>query len=239
MNALLVAFSPSLLIAADSTAAIQSSWLQLVNISLDGWAIQVKVGPIIYAVAILAAVAIVVLKRKALASVWRQFEVVEAEASVFGLPKFTVRANRENVRIAYEAWIELVTRKAGLPFDEEHDTIVEVYNSWHELFGKLRCLAKTVPAYRLAVCPDTRRLVEVMVDVLNKGLRPHLTKWQARFRRWYKKQASDRPDTAPQAIQREYPEYAALVADLKEVNGGLVIYANWLRQIAAGEKPAA
>ena len=75
-----------------------------------------------------------------------------------------------------------------------------------------------------------------MVTVLNRGLRPHLTKWQARFRRWYE-QAVDDPankDKTPQEIQREYPHYQDLVANLKECNSEFVEYAYWLRAIAEG-----
>ncbi len=216
-----------------------SVWKQFIGIGLDGWAIQIKIGPVIYILAVLAVLFLIWWNRRTLPTLFRQFEMVEAETTIFGLPKFTVRANRENVRIAYEAWIELITRKAGLPFDEEHDTIVEVYNSWYELFSKLRSLAKTVPAHRLATCPDSQRLVEIMVEVLNVGIRPHLTKWQAKFRRWYDKRASDEPDKAPQAIQREYPDYEALIADLKQVNQGIVVYTNWLRKVAGGEKLSA
>ena len=131
MNSPLTCLRRSVLFAADPAAGTPSAWTQLINISFDGWAIHVKIGPIVYVLAFLAVIAILLLKRQALSALLRRFEVVEAEASVFGLPRFTVRANHENVRIAYEAWIELVTRKAGLPFDEEHDTIVEIYNSWH------------------------------------------------------------------------------------------------------------
>ncbi len=123
-----------------------------------------------------------------------------------------------------------------MPFDDEYDTIVEIYDSWHELFGTLRELTKTVPAHRLATCPDTRRLVQIMLQVLNKGLRPHLTKWQAKFRRWYEQESEKNPGDAPQEIQKRYPEYGSLVADLKEVNNGVVTYANWLRYLANGEK---
>lgn len=235
MIALYNALGQLVLAAVDPPGATLSTWKQLINVSFDGWAIQFKIGPLVYLVAGIAAIVILFLKRRSLAALWGQYEVIQAEATIFGLPKLTVRANRENVRIAYEAWIELVTRKAGLPFDEENDTIVEIYNSWHDLFGKLRCLAKSVPAHRLATCPDTRQLVETMVGVLNVGLRPHLTRWQAKFRRWYDKHASDAPDKAPQAIQKEYPEYAALVADLKEVNQGIIVYANWLKRIAGGK----
>jgi len=223
-------------LSANASPDATSVWKQFLNIGLDGLAIQIKIGPVISLLAILVVLFLLWWNRRKLPTLFRQFEMIEAETTIFGLPKFTVRANRENVRIAYEAWIELITRKAGLPFDEEHDTIVEVYNSWYELFGKLRSLAKTVPAHRLATCPDTQRLVEIMVEVLNVGIRPHLTKWQAKFRRWYDKRASDEPDKAPQTIQREYPDYAVLIAELKQVNQGIVVYTHWLRRVAGGER---
>jgi hypothetical protein len=217
---------------------ITSVWKQFFSIGLDGWAISIHIGPILYILIFVGLLVLLWWNRRKFPTLFRQFELIEAEATIFGLPKFTVRANRENVRIAYEAWIELITRKAGLPFDEENDTIVDIYSSWYDLFGKLRCLAKTAPAHRLASCADTQKLVEIMVDVMNEGLRPHLTQWQAKFRRWYDNYALENPGKAPQALQKDFSDYSALVADLKKVNKGIVIYTNWLHEIArCDERP--
>jgi hypothetical protein len=46
----------------------------------------------------------------------------------------------ETRRIAHQAWVEIKSRKVGLPFEEGLDVIVEVYNSWYQLFGVLRDL---------------------------------------------------------------------------------------------------
>jgi hypothetical protein len=218
------------------SAPEEAVWTKLLGISVDGWALKIEVGPIVYSLLFAAFVVWIWWNRHTIGGLLRQMEFVEAEASVFGLPKFKVRANRENSRIAYEAWVELVTRKAGLPFEEEHDTIVEVYSSWYELFGRLRLLLKTVPAYRLRGCPDTRDLVQIMIGVLNKGLRPHLTRWQAKFRRWYEEEAKKDLSKAPQEIQRGYPQYTELVNDLRQVNEQIMLYAEWLRRVAEGGK---
>ncbi|MBS0189087.1 MAG: hypothetical protein JSS51_13555 [Planctomycetes bacterium] len=77
---------------------------------------------------------------------WKRgrWDWVEAELTIANLGKVKVRPDHENVRIAYQAWVELTTRKAALPFDEEHDVIAEVYASWYTLFGTIRELIKSV-----------------------------------------------------------------------------------------------
>jgi hypothetical protein len=76
-----------------------------------------------------------------------------------------------------------------------------------------------------------------MIEVLNRGLRPHLTRCQTRFRSWYK-QAEAGPENKgmpPQAIQRRYPEYEQLKRDLQEVQPGMVQYIEFLSKVARGE----
>ena len=72
-----------------------------------------------------------------------------------------------------------------------------------------------------------------MVDTLNKGLRPHLTLWQAKFNKWYKSELEKEENkaVAPQVIQRNFPEYNVLMSDLLLINGQLVEYTNELKKI--------
>ena len=58
---------------------------------------------------------------------------------------FKVKRNTENLFIANRIYLELVTRKAALPFDEDNDVIVEVYDSWYTLFSTIREEIKNVP----------------------------------------------------------------------------------------------
>lgn len=174
---------------------------------------------------------------------WRLFssrekwDVVSAELSFANIGKVEIRPNHESVQIAHRAWVELATRKAGVPFDTEYDVVVEVYDSWYELFGRLRALARDCPAAKLRSDGDTRKLVFTLTSVLNHGMRPHLTRWQASFRRWYNAAIeSASPDRSPQEVQREYPNYDELVSDLKEVQSGLQAYMRLLKQISTGQK---
>lgn len=212
-------------------------WGRVVELNLDGGGLVLHLGPLVVAVLALAvAIAFVPSIRRLLKAASR-FDVVEAELQLANLGRIKIKPNLENIQIAHEAWVELTTRKAALPFEEDHDVIVEVYDSYYQLFSRLRDLTKSIPAHKLRQCSDTRKLVLVMVAVLNHALRPHLTRWQARFRRWYDnalKEDSNR-GKSPQEIQRGFPEYSLLVSDLKALQINVVKYSEFLREIAHGK----
>lgn len=148
--------------------------------------------------------------------------------------EWEVCPDHDTRRVAHQAWVEIKSRKVGLPFDEDHDVVVEVYDSWYALFGVLRDLAKSIPPDRLEDCEETRKVVEVLMRSLNDGLRPHLTRWQAKFRRWYEAECkkTETDELTPQEIQQRYPAFADLVADLKKVNRDFVDFADSLGKIA-------
>ncbi len=117
-----------------------------------------------------------------------------------------------------------------MPFDLENDVIVEVYNSWYVLFGEIRNLVKEIPAGQIKD-ENTQKLVNLLVDSLNKGLRPHLTKWQAKFRKWYDNEVKKHDDKTPQEIQKMYPLHNDLIHDLLVINQQMVAYTVELKKI--------
>ena len=137
--------------------------------------------------------------------------------------------NQKDQEIAYKLWVELSTRKIGIMFDKDHDVITEVYNSWYEFFKIARELLKDVPVSRL---PYSNDLIELTEKVLNKGLRPHLTTWQAKYRRWYERESSANTKDTPQEMQSKYPEYDKLVEDLIDTNKRMIAYKEVMRNIA-------
>ncbi len=155
---------------------------------------------------------------------WRRFEIDQAQFGL-GNQKLTLRPNVTDRQIAYKIWVELSTRKIGLPVDLDDDVISEIYDSWYNFFSVTRELIKDVPVSRFRR-RDTEQIIRLSIEVLNTGLRPHLTKWQARFRRWYEKalEQEDRADASPQDVQKEFPDYEALKEDLETVNERLIRY---------------
>jgi len=198
----------------------------------DQWGLDIFVSPILWVVLVLILLLAWGIRRHFLKRKW---EPVEVNIPIGNIGTVTIRPNHEIVRIAHQAWTELITRKAGLMFDEEHDVITEVYNSWYELFREFRNLTKSIPAEKIREYEDARRLVDILIRALNDGLRPHLTQWQAKFRRWYETEAEKHQDKTPQEIQRLYPEFDLLVEDLKRVNQQMVEFTEALRNIGHGK----
>ena len=119
----------------------------------------------------------------------------DMEVEISGAPKVKVKVerNNENLFIANRIYIELTTRKAAIPFDEDNDVIAEVYDSWYKLFGIIREEIKSVPGRYLKDHDPTSALIGLTTRILNEGLRPHLTQYQARFRKWYEEEKA-RPE---------------------------------------------
>jgi hypothetical protein len=162
--------------------------------------------------------------------------VIEMSIPLGGLGSVSIKADDTVSQIAYTAWTELITRKAGLQIDLENDIFTEVYNSWYQLFGNTRELIKTVPASQLKK-KNTKVLVNLLVDALNKGLRPHLTKWQGRYRKWYENELTKdvNRDKTPQEIQKMYPRYQELTEDLVIINQQMITYTNELKRLVKFE----
>ena len=160
------------------------------------------------------------------------FEIDGAELG-FGDHKISFEPNDTDRQIAYSIWVELSTRKIGLPIDVEDDVIAEVYDSWYSFFGVTRELIKDIPVSKVRN-DSTGKIIELSIEVLNEGLRPHLTKWQARFRHWYEGQMEKKEDASPQELQKKFPDYDALCADLLTVNNRLIKYRLKLNELVRG-----
>lgn len=170
---------------------------------------------------------------------WRSFEIDETEFGI-GDQKVKLKPNSQDEQIAYRIWVELSTRKIGLPIDLEDDVIAEIYDSWYNFFSVTRELIKDIPVSKVKK-GSTQKIIRLSIEVLNHGLRPHLTKWQARFRRWYDHQLSDEGSlgAAPQEIQKEFPQYEELAKDMLELNDKLIRYRQRMYELVTGQKDKA
>ena len=205
--------------------------MDIFNISFDGGTkIIVSVNWIaIVILIVLVIVAAHVLKKVGLLIGRRSISVDQANIGI-GNSSVTLKFNKKDQEIAYKLWVELSTRKIGLPFDQENDVISEVYNSWYDFFKIARELLKEIPVSRL---PYSNDLIKLTEKVLNTGLRPHLTMWQAKFRKWYGDNINDNnKEKTPQQIQMMYPDYEELKKDLIETNTRMIEYKKLMERIA-------
>ena len=177
----------------------------------------------------------ILLVKRVLGRVWGQhFEIDNTEVGI-GSGKISFKPNFKDQQIGYSIWVELSTRKIGLPIDLSHDVISEIYDSWHDFFSVTRELIKDIPVNKVRAS-STQKIIRLSIDVLNEGLRPHLTKWQSRFRYWYKKELDKNGinDPDPQAIQARYPQFQELTKDLLIVNQKLVKYREKMQELVFG-----
>src|ERR1700727_2324870 len=163
-----------------------------------------------------------------------KYEVVRLNVLLGNGGSVELRPNNEDVQIAHRIWTELMTRKAAQPIDIEHDVIVEIYDSWYALFGRIRQLISDIPGHMLRKEKSTQDLVRIATQTLNNGLRPPLTQWQGRFRHWYANCPDAVKENCPQDCQRQFPQYDLLIEDIKRVNGQLIQYAQELEKIIHG-----
>jgi hypothetical protein len=210
---------------------MQSDLIRIVierNLNFD-----IHIDKIVIMILIILILCAMIFRRSLLPSL-RRMEINEAEFGI-GDQKITLRPNTTDLQIAYKIWIELCTRKIGLPIDLNHDVISEVYDSWYSFFSVTRDLIKELPVTRFKR-KDTAHIIRISIEVLNNGVRPHLTKWQARFRRWYEQALTNQDYLLidPQDIQKKFPRYDELVKDLLVVNGRLIQYKQKLNELLTG-----
>lgn len=149
--------------------------------------------------------------------------------------EYDITRNYQNVEIAHRIYIELITRKAAIDIEEGKDVIIEIYNSWYLLFQITRDELKSISGQLLRDNDTSNQLVKLLTEILNKGLRPHLTEYQAKFRKWYDEQLVVNKSMSPQDIQSQYKEIVPLMEGMKEVNKTLIEYSKQLKRIIDGE----
>ncbi|KFC64430.1 hypothetical protein FF80_03052 [Devosia sp. LC5] len=167
----------------------------------------------------------------------RRNELMEIDQTEIGIgeSKIVFRPNNTDRQVAYAIWVELSTRKIGLPIDLDDDVIIEIYDSWYNYFSVTRDMIKTIAVSKVRGA-STRAIVNLSIDVLNEGLRPHLTKWQARFRHWHEKELEKKDKSGvevvdPQLMQKKFPQYEELKKELLEINKKLIFYRGKMQAI--------
>jgi len=148
--------------------------------------------------------------------------------------EYEITRNYKNIEIAHRIYIELITRKTAIEIEEDKDVIVEVYNSWYSLFQITRDELKSIDGELIKDNNKSTQLVKLLTDILNKGLRPHLTEYQAKFRKWYNEQLENGNSLSPQEIQTNYDYIIPLMASMKQVNINLMDYSKQLKKIIDG-----
>jgi len=207
--------------------------MDLIKLSYESASgLGVTIHPIIIILAITAPIAWLLIKWKYLDHRYSEFEINEVEIGV-GSNKIKIKPNDQDLQIAYQLWVELSTRKIGLKIDKDHDVVTELYNSWYDFFKIARELMKSIPVKKVRSNNSTKEIIDLSFKILNDALRPHLTMWQARFRKWYELESKKEKNISltPQEVQKAFPEYKELEGDILRVNNILISYKEVLEKL--------
>lgn len=201
--------------------------MDIFNIHIDNnWNLVIEISLWLIGVLVLLIILYLFISRRLL-----RYNLVKVDIKLGNVGVAEFRPNKNDLQVAHKIWTELVTRKAAIPIDEQNDVIEEIYESWYALFKKIREFISEIPADLIRKNKSTKEIVRIATKTLNEGLRPHLTRWQARFRTWSTAKKDKLMEMTPQEFQKEYPQFKDLIDDLKKVNAQLIQYSQELKKI--------
>jgi hypothetical protein len=145
----------------------------------------------------------------------------------FGIGAFEWEADPTESRAAWELYVELVTRIAVQSLEtDQHGLLREALNSLYSLFAITRdVLRKAGPD--VGVTHDS--VGGVAIAVLNRGLRPFMSKWHPLLQAW---EAQRPPEMSAYEHEQRWSRSSEMRAELSTLRGELEIYAQALAIIA-------
>ena len=147
----------------------------------------------------------------------------------FGLGSVEWEVEQTQRRAAWSLYVELVTRIAVEPLEADEGLVREVLNSLYSLFGTTREILKEAGA---DVGASIDSVGGIAIAVLNRGLRPFLSKWHPRLQAW----EAQRPSAlSPKEHEQKWSEEGKLRDELEKLRQDLEQYANVLAVIAGVE----
>lgn len=147
----------------------------------------------------------------------------------FGLGAAEWEADPTARKAAWSLYVELVTRISVQPLGEEEGILREVLSSLYSMFDITREILREAG-------PDVGASHDsvggIAIAVLNRGLRPFITKWHTRLEAW----EVQRPDGVnPREHEYQWSEEPELRGELENLRQELNKYAQALAKIAGVE----
>jgi hypothetical protein len=129
-------------------------------------------------------------------------------------------------RAAWELYVELTTRVAVQPLGADEGLMREALSSFYILFGATREILRHAGP---EVAQGPNSFGPVAIEVLNKGLRPFLSKWHPLLLAHEQSRSSG---VSARDHERAWDRAAELRKELAEVQEQMLIYAEALGKIA-------
>jgi len=144
----------------------------------------------------------------------------------WGLGQLEFEPDEVEQRAAWELYVELMTRVVLHPLGPDDGILREALTSLYSLFNVTRKILRDAGP-DVAQGPDS--FGPVAIEVLNKGLRPFLTKWHPLL---LAHEQMREPGVSPADHERGWESAPDLRQEFSKVQEGLRIYAEALARIA-------
>lgn len=144
----------------------------------------------------------------------------------FGIGSAEWESDITERKAAWCLYIELVTRIAVEPSSPQNGLVREAFSSLHSLFSTTRQILRDAGP---EIGATSKSVGGIAITVLNRGIRPFLTKWHPELQTW---EAQRDPITSPLAHEKRWEQHDECLKQLDLLRTELQTYATALGVIA-------
>ncbi|MEV7202311.1 hypothetical protein [Streptomyces griseoluteus] len=155
----------------------------------------------------------------------RNVSLTEVVVTVPQLSQMTFMVNNTSRQAAWEIFVEVATRVSTQPLGREDGFLRESLNSLYQLFGQTRTLLKNMQPGKVS---HENTVEYLALTMLNRELRPFLSKWHPRLSRFEQETAADDAAWLDGAEFRE---------ELEQLRGRLLEFAFAFARLAGAPNP--
>ncbi|WP_261991460.1 hypothetical protein [Streptomyces sp. OR43] len=152
----------------------------------------------------------------------RTARLTEVKVTVPQLSELTFTVNNDSRQVAWQLFVETVTRVSTQPLASDQGVIREALGSMYGLFATTR---ETLKASRPSAAVPSGQTVEYLaITMLNQALRPYLSHWHPRLQEFEREH--------PDGQESAWSQNAACRAAMREVQRDLYDYAIGFARLA-------
>lgn len=148
----------------------------------------------------------------------------------FGMGGAEWEADITERKAAWSLYVELVTRIPVQSLEADQGLLREALNSLYSMFAVTRQILREAGP---DVGISSESVGGIAIAVLNKGLRPFLSKWHPLLQAW---EAHRPPTTSPKEHEKDWPKESQLREELLSLGEELEKYTTALAEIVGVDK---
>ncbi|MFD5511192.1 hypothetical protein ACFWIB_25940 [Streptomyces sp. NPDC127051] len=152
----------------------------------------------------------------------RTARLTEVKVSIPQLSELTFAVNNDSRQVAWQMFVETVTRVSTQPLASDEGVVREALTSMYGLFATTRETLKTVRPS--APVPGGQTVEYLAITMLNRELRPFLSQWHPRLREF--------EQAHPDSPESDWSDNAACRAELQRVQRDIHAYAVGFARLA-------